>query len=221
MLAYLRLHGSRLLGLVRAGGFALYGRMPPFPASGTDEVYGMNVARFLADNDVPDEQVLSLYGQLAAGMTPGTFVAGEAASVAPLDGALERAMYLPPNAASNATFLEKLRLALVHERPTGLDLAFATPRRWLAPGNRIAVTDVPTSFGPISFEIETTAHAVHASIEVPEGLRSLRLRLRLPAGRSLVAPTVNGARVRGFHAGAETLALPTSAGRVDLVANVR
>jgi hypothetical protein len=220
-LAYLRLHGSRLLGLVRAGAFALYGKDPPAPVSGTDEVYGMNVARFLADNDVPDEQVLSLYGQLGAAMTPGTFVAGEAASVAPLDGVLERAMYLPPNAASNATFLEKLRLALVHERPTGLDLAFATPRAWLAPGRRIAVDNVPTSFGPVSFEIERSAHAVHATIEVPEGLRSLRLRLRLPSGARLVAPTVNGARVRGFHPGAETLALPTRAGTIDLVAAVR
>src|SRR5207245_53503 len=35
-LAYLRAHGSRLLGLVRAGAYALYGRGAPFPVSGTD-----------------------------------------------------------------------------------------------------------------------------------------------------------------------------------------
>src|SRR5207248_5549192 len=39
-LRYLLGHGSRLLGLVRAGGYALYGRTAPFPTSGTDEVYG-------------------------------------------------------------------------------------------------------------------------------------------------------------------------------------
>ena len=37
-LRYLLLHGSRLLGLVRAGGYALYGRDAPPPVSGTDQV---------------------------------------------------------------------------------------------------------------------------------------------------------------------------------------
>ena len=44
-------HGSRLLGLVRAGAYALYGSDAAYPDSGTDQVYGINVARFLADND--------------------------------------------------------------------------------------------------------------------------------------------------------------------------
>ena len=82
----MQLHGSRLLGLVRAGAYALYGREAPFPVSGTDQVYGINVSRFLADRGEADQLVLSLYGQLAAAMTPGTFVAGEAASVAPVPG---------------------------------------------------------------------------------------------------------------------------------------
>jgi hypothetical protein len=59
-LRYMLLHGSRLLGLVRAGGYALYGRAPRPPVSGTDQVYGNNVARFLADNDQADQLVLSL-----------------------------------------------------------------------------------------------------------------------------------------------------------------
>ncbi|MGZ4352051.1 MAG: hypothetical protein ACXVZ4_00775, partial [Gaiellaceae bacterium] len=178
-LAYLRGHGSRLLGLVRAGAFALY-RSPVFPVSGTDQVYGLNVSRFLADNDAADQLVLSLYGQLAAGMTPGTFVAGEGATVAPLDGLAYRAMYLPPNSTSNAAFLETLRLTLVHETPTGLELAFATPRAWLAPGKRIAVESLPTSFGPLSYSLEAHAGSVAVSVDVPPRARSLRLRLRLP-----------------------------------------
>ncbi|HUJ93132.1 MAG TPA: hypothetical protein VLW05_10565, partial [Gaiellaceae bacterium] len=98
---YMTLHGSRLLGLVRAGAYALYGRSAPFPVSGTDEVYGINVARFLADNDLADQLVLSLYGELAAAMTPGTVVSGEGASIAPLHGQAYRSMYLPPNGAGN------------------------------------------------------------------------------------------------------------------------
>ena len=48
-------------------------------------------------------------------MTPGTFVSGESVSIAPLDGRLYRSTYLPPNTASNAAFLETLRLLVVHE----------------------------------------------------------------------------------------------------------
>ena len=82
---YLELHGSRLLGVVRAGAYALYGR-DAYPASGTNHVYNLSVARFLADNDGPTQLVLALYGALASAMTPETFVSGEAASVAPLTG---------------------------------------------------------------------------------------------------------------------------------------
>ena len=46
--------------------YALYGRDARSPISGTDQVYGLNVARFLADNDQPDQLVLSLYGHARA-----------------------------------------------------------------------------------------------------------------------------------------------------------
>ena len=125
---YMQTHGSRLLGMVRASAFALY-KTPRFPVSGTDQVYGRNVSRFLADNDRPDDLVLSLYGQLAHGMTPGTFVAGEAASVAPLPGAVRRSMYLPPNGAANGSFLETLRLTLLQETRDAAGIAARSPAR--------------------------------------------------------------------------------------------
>ena len=227
-LRYLRLHGSRFLGLVRAGAYALYGLTAPFPTSGTDQVYGLNVARFLADNDEPDQLVLSLYGQLAAGMTPGTFVAGEAASLAPIPGEYHRSMYLSPNGAANATFLETLRLLLVHEtvdpsgRPRGLELAYATPRGWLAAGKQIAVRSVPTSFGPISYTIQSTTSAVRASIDVPSRnpLRSLSLRLRLPRGARLTDVRLDGRQIRTFDAATGTIELPVRPGRLELVAGL-
>jgi hypothetical protein len=189
---YMRLHGSRLLGLVRAGAYALYGRDAPFPVSGTDQVYGINVSRFLADRGEADQLVLSLYGQLAAAMTPDTFVAGEAASVAPLPGRAERAMYLPPNGAANAAFLETLRLLLVHDSAGGLELAFATPRAWLAPGKRIAVANAPTRFGPVSFSVDARAGFAAVTVETPKRSRpeTLRLRLRLPAGGRITSVTL-------------------------------
>jgi hypothetical protein len=203
ILDYMLRHGSRLLGLVRAAAYSLYGR-PAYPVSGTDQVYGLNVARFLADNDRPDQIALSLYGMLAAAMTPNTFVSGEAASVAPLRGRYYRSMYQPPNGASNAAFLETLRLMLVHEtidadgRPAGLQLAYSTPRLWLEPGRSIDVQRAPTSFGPLSYRIDAMEGELVASIEVPSRRlpQGLSLRLRLPAGEKITAVRLDERPVR-------------------------
>jgi hypothetical protein len=198
---YLLHHGSRLLGLVRAGAYALYGRSASW-RTGTDQVYGNSVARFFADRDEPDQLVLSLYGALAGAMAPGTFVAGEAASIAPLGGSQLRSMYLPPNGAANAAFLETVRLMLVHETrgpdgaPDGLRLAFATPRAWLRPGRRIVVRRAPTSFGPISFTLSARSTSVRVAIELPRRrtVPSVRLRLRLPRMRTATMLFLDGRR---------------------------
>jgi hypothetical protein len=224
-LRYLELHGSRLLGLVRAGAYALYGVEPPFPTSGTDQVYGLNVARFLAAEDRPDDLVLSLYGQLAAAMTPGTYVAGEAASVTPIGRDPYRAMYLPPNGAANATLLETLRLLLVRERvdargrAVGLELAHATPRAWLAAGKRISVRRAPTSFGELAYAIESGAGSIRVTIDVPRRSqpRTLSLRLRLPRGDRIARVRLAG---RALPVRDETVQLPARPGRLVLVATV-
>ena len=98
-----------------------------------------------------------------------------AATVAPLAGLRYRAMYLPPNSISNDAFLETLRLTLVQETPAGLRLAFATPRAWLRPGALIAVRDVPTRFGPLSYSLRAAAHTVRmftSTFQVGSGLRN-------------------------------------------------
>jgi hypothetical protein len=225
---YMLGHGSRLLGLVRAGAYSLYGGKTRYPFTGTDQVYGLAVARFLADNDHPDQLVLSMYGTLGAAMTPETFVSGEAATVAPLKGAAFRSMYLPPNAASNSAFLETLRLMLVHERttrerrPIGLDLAFATPRAWLAPGKSIAVRGAPTSFGELSYEINSSGGRIDAIVEVPTRRPPLtmRLRLRVPAGQRVVSVRVDG-RPRPFNRRSATVDLSGLRGTLSVAAAVR
>ena len=224
---YMLAHGSRLLGLVRAGAYSLYVK-PRYPVSGTDQVYGLNVARFLADNDRPDQLVLSLYGMLGASMTPDTFVSGEAATVAPLRGAAYRSMYNPPNTASNSAFLETLRLMLVHEtrdangRPVGLELAYSTPRPWLGVGKRIAVHEAPTPFGPLSYELRSLAGRIEGTVVVPSRRppRTLRLRLRLPHGERIAAVRVNG-RPRPFDRRTGTIVLSRLRGQFNLVAALR
>ena len=224
VLRYLLRHGSRVLGLVRADAYTLYGNSR-LRKSGTDQVYGLNVARFLADNDRADQLVLSLYGQLAAAMTAGTHVAGEAATVAPTRGEYHRKMFLPPNSGSNSAFLETLRLLLVHEReeggvPVGLELAFATPRAWLAPGRQSQVTDAPTSFGRLSFTLTASADGVSATLDVPRSgaLRTLKLRLRVPRGRRLRSVLVEGTAYRRFDSRTGTIDLTGRAGGISLEA---
>jgi hypothetical protein len=209
---YLSAHGSRLLGLVRANASRIYGAGSA-GLSGTDQVYGFNLSRFLADQDEPDQLALTLYGMIAAGMTPNTFVSGEAATVAPLHGVLARTMFLPPNADSNAAFLETLRLQLVHETrgpkgsPRGLELAFATPRAWLGAGKAIEVNAAPTSFGPVSYSLRRSDRRVDVSVQAPHdsSLRSLHLRLRLPAGERVVA--VQGIAPRRFDPSSQEIDL--------------
>ncbi|MFL6019878.1 MAG: hypothetical protein ACJ74A_01950, partial [Gaiellaceae bacterium] len=221
VLRYLGAHGSRLLGLVRAGAYTIYG-LSGSTKSGTDQVYGLNLARFLADNDRPDLLVLSLYGQLAAGMTHGTFVSGEAATVSPLRGAYYRAMFRPPNSATNSAFLETLRLMLVHEvrgpsgAARGLELAFATPRSWLQTGKQIAVRDAPTSFGRLSYTVTAKAGVIDAWVEVPESgsLQTLKLRLRLPRGLRLAHVDVEGQSSSRFDAKTGTIDLTGLTGNV-------
>jgi hypothetical protein len=228
LLRYLLAHGSRLLGLVRTGAFALYGKTPEFPESGVNPVYGLNAARFLADNHQSDQLVLSLYGYLALAMAPGTFVSGEAVSVAPLGDAYHRATYLPPNGASSASFLETLRLMLVHETrdrngtPRGLELAFSTPRAWLRPGRRIAVRDAPTSFGPLSYAIESRRARVLVAFEAParRKLQRLRLRLRLPGGQQVSGVVLDGRPFHRFDRGSATIDLTGLAGHNELVARL-
>jgi hypothetical protein len=223
LLRYLTLHGSRLLGLVRAGAYRLAQSSPSM--SGTDEVYGVNVSRFLADNDDADQLVLSLYGTLAASLTRDTYVAGEAASVTPLHGALYRTMYLPPNNDGAAAFLETLHSMLVHEQrgregaPRGLELAFATPRPWLADGKKVAVTAAPTSFGPVTYSIARTGDAVYIDVVPPTSPApaTLKLRLRLPAGNVLAHVELDGVAL-SFDRGTGTIDLSGQRGELQITA---
>jgi len=181
ILRYLLTHGSRLLGVPRTYARTVYGQAK---GSGIAPVYALGTSRFLAANDRPDQLVLSLYGLLAVGMTPGTYISGEAVSVLPVRGAYHRTMFMPPNSGANASFLGTLREVLVHERPDGLDLAFSTPRAWLAGGRTIVVRRAPTSFGKVTYSLACRGRTIVGRLVLPSGTRT-RLRLRLPAGEHI------------------------------------
>ncbi len=220
IIRYLLGHGARLLGVPRTYARTVYGDKP---GSGLAQVYGLSSSRFFADNDQPDQLVLSLYGMLAVGMTQGTYVSGEAVSVLPVDGAYDRSMFMPPNSGANASYLETLRELLVHERrgplgaPAGLDLAFSTPRGWLADGKEIDVRDAPTSFGKVSYSLVRHGSTIEGRLVLPAGSRC-RLRLRLPAGEHLIRVLVGSTAVAADRAG--TVDLGARHGVVELQATV-
>ena len=218
---YLLAHGSRLLGVTRAYARTVYGTDH---GSGLASVYGLPWSRFFADNDKPDQLVLTLYGMLAGSMTQGTYVSGEATSVLPVHDQYYRSMYMPPNSGSNASYLGTLRELLLHERrdangaPVGLDLAFATPGSWLGAGKEISVTGAPTSFGAVTYSLRREGAAVDARVVAPPHVH-LRLRIRLPAGERLVS-VVEGSRSLRFDRWTGTIDLGTTAGTVSLRATV-
>jgi hypothetical protein len=220
ILKYLSLHGARLLGVPRADAHVVFGKVN---GQGLGQVYGQDAARFLADNDQPDQLALSLYGQLGVAMTQGTFVSGEAISVLPVDTSYYRSMYMPPNLGANSSYLETLRLLLVHERrgpqgaPDGLDLAFATPPSWLVDGGTFSVKKAPTSFGLVSYTVARDGSTVTVDVTKPAAAKSVRLRLRLPSGARVLRMRV-GARSLRFDK-ADTVTLPRGT-RVHLTATL-
>jgi hypothetical protein len=221
ILRYLLSHGARLLGVPRTYARTVYGTAP---GAGLAPVYGLGTSRFLADNDQPDQLALSLYGMLAVGMTDGTYISGEAVSVLPVKGTYDRAMFMPPNSGANASYLGTLRELLVHERrgplgaPVGLDLAFSTPRAWLADGKQIDVRSAPTSFGKVSYTLERSGSTITGKLVIPYG-PATRLRLRLPSGERLGPVLVGGTAVTADRSG--TIDLGSRHGALAIRATIR
>jgi len=144
-------------------------------------------------------------------------------SLVPIDGAYNRAMFMPPNTGANASFLGTVRELLVHERlglrgrPVGLDLGFATPNAWLADSKKIEVRDAPTSFGKVSYSLARHGSAITGRLDLPPGCRC-RLRLRLPAGQRVASVLIGSTRVRVGPGG--TMALGDGHGVLRIRATV-
>src|SRR5262249_47468419 len=126
-----------------------------------------------------------------------------------------RSFYLPPNSASNATWLLILRHLLIQDwdtdadgRPDTLRLLDAVPPRWLADGTVIDVARAPSAFGDVAFRVEA-----------PLGRGEVRGAGQAPPRRRggwlLRVPDPPGHAVESVRVGDE--ALPRAAdGRVDL-----
>jgi hypothetical protein len=200
LLGYLQNHGAIAMGMIRT--MPHQGQFEGEP--GVNPLYGLRYQLALLRRDEREKAIVGFYGQLAQGMTRGTFIGGEGSRF--LHGDADgRSFYLPPNSTSNATWLITLRHLLVQDwdldedaRPDTLRLLFAAPRRWLSDGKRIRIENAPTQFGRVSCNVESKLSAGYVQMRVtppPERVKSFLLRAPLPAGWKVETVQIDGENV--------------------------
>lgn len=187
MIEYLRRHGGLAMGMIRSTPHQ--GEFDNQP--GVNVLYGLRYMLALLRRDDVPHALAGFYGQLAQGMTRDTFIGGEGSRFFHGDR-FGRSFYLPPNSASNATFLTVLRYLMIQDwdidddgRPETLRLLYGVPARWLADGSNIQLRDAPTAFGKLSLDVRSRLKEgeVTVTIEVPaSAIEKLIVRLPLPPG---------------------------------------
>jgi hypothetical protein len=107
-----------------------------------------------------------------------------------------------PDNGTSGWFLENFRNLLVMEDGQNLWLARATPRAWLEPGKKISVTNAPTYFGTVDYEIVSDVDhgKITATIKLPtrHPAKAVWLRLRHPTSAPIQRVVVNGKGRKDF-----------------------
>ena len=153
------------------------------------------------------EFLLLYYAHRAHIYSRGNWTAVEGARI---DGTLE-GPYCTPSEVGIPTFT-KWMLVFEHPDDPVVWLAKATPRVWLEQGKTIAVTDAPTRFGNVGYELHSDIdhRRISAVLHLPEGYwAATKLRLRVPSGKTLRSVTVNGAPWSDFSSEQEVVNFPS------------
>jgi hypothetical protein len=207
---YLRHHGGIAMGMIRS--MPHQGQFNGEP--GVNVLYGLRYNLTLLRRGDRDHALVGFYGQLAQAMTRDTFIGGEGSRF--LHGDKDgRSFYLPPNSASNATFLTALRYLLIQDwdldddgRPETLRLLDAIPPRWLKDGAVIDVQKAPSAFGEVSVRVESRLKDGVVTVTTQAPSR--------PVGKWLLRlPDPPGYRITGVKIGDVGLKRDAD-GRVDL-----
>ena len=172
----------------------------------------------LLQHDHVREYLLSLYSLMAHQYTRGSWIAPETRRFDPKQFA---APYCTP-----AQMVVPLitRWMLVFEDPASetLWLAKGTPRSWLENGKSIAVSNAPTPWGLVGFQLrsELNVGRIEAALDLPaKPLEvSVKLRLRTPDGHRIRSVLLGGKPWTDFEPQEETVTLPrTAKGRLNLL----
>jgi hypothetical protein len=117
-------------------------------------------------------------------------------------------------------FLHQTRTMLVMERGDQLWLAPFITSNWLKDGQRLMVSNAPTRFGPVSYQIEShlAEGYIRATIQPPVRRAPSRivLRLRTPEGSQIHSVRVNGKRHPDFDKARDLVRLRPSRQTLDL-----
>lgn len=208
IIAYRAAHGGELLGTTR-----FMDRLDDWPYA--------HYAMGLLLRDRVQHYLLGFYGDLAVHRTRGAFMAYEQAAIRGSPTRTCVADYCVP-ADLVTPLMTKWMVVFEEMDEPVLWLCRATPRRWLAPGQRIRVRRAPTRWGLVSFTVEAKGSGeVAAEVNLPEGSTptELRLRLRRPGAGPLLAVRVNGRPHDDFDALTETIRITSpAAGALVVVA---
>ena len=128
-----------------------------------------------------------------------------------------------PDNGTAGWFLENFRNLLVMEEGQSLWVAKATPRAWLQQGKRIAVSNAPTYFGELAYEIVSDVDngKITATIEMPSRspMKSMILRFRHPRAATIKSVMVNGKPWKSFNPDKEIIELEGLTGKAVVVAS--
>ena len=109
---------------------------------------------------------------------------------------------------------------LVTERGTELWLAPFVTSNWLKNGQTLSVSNAPTRFGPVSYQIESHLEEgfIRATILPPvrQAPSRIVLRLRNPGGSPIRSVRINGKQHSDFDKSAGLVRLKPSAQALDL-----
>lgn len=112
----------------------------------------------------------------------------------------------PHKTHEEAWFLMQARWMLWQERDETLRLFQAVPRAWLAPGQRVAITEVASYFGPITASLEASKDGkrITARVTCNTDRKPERLEIRVPHPEGRKAKKATGG---DYNADAELVAV--------------
>ncbi|MCC7374435.1 MAG: hypothetical protein IT581_07250 [Verrucomicrobiales bacterium] len=168
-----------------------------------EPVYNMQGTAYLL-RDEPEAAIRTFYSTMACSFSHSAFE--------PVEHRWGWGQYFGPPSTDGSWF-ELYRNLLIRELDDDtLLLGQATPRAWLADGQRITVERAPTYFGKVDFRVDSAAERgrIKALVAFHDSQRPsiLRVRLRHPAHSPMRAVTVNGKRWTDFDPAKEWVEIP-------------
>jgi hypothetical protein len=112
--------------------------------------------------------------------------------------------------SDEARFVNRLRDSLVREDSDALWLAAGTPRRWLAPEQKIEVRNLASYFGPVSYSMEGRRNGVSIRVQLPtrDQYKTAWLVIRTPEAKPLKSVEIGGRLWQDFDARQGRIRLP-------------